>query len=233
MRNGLERARARRHARRHRAGRRVRRRGHRAGLGRSRADESAVQRSGAAERLARSGPPRGACGGDGAARAIGSTPPARLLHSAGTLTLIWRADGLAEVLAALDGRFGGIAVLPVHGRAGAPAIRVLVRARKGSRAPLALLPGLDVERRRGTADRGGGGGAARARRRCRWLAIKQPPQRRRAAGRSSDAIRIDVIRRHRNRHFHVASPIRCVRDNAPRNPSFPATCLRCVNKRMT
>lgn len=66
----------------------------------------------------------------------------RLLHSAGTLTLIWRADGLADVLAALGSRFGDVAVLPVHGRAGQPAIRVLVRARKGSRAPLALLPGL-------------------------------------------------------------------------------------------
>jgi tRNA1(Val) A37 N6-methylase TrmN6 len=65
-----------------------------------------------------------------------------LLHSAGTLTLIWRADGLADVLAALEGRFGEIVVLPVHGRAGHPAIRVLVRASKGSRAPLALLPGL-------------------------------------------------------------------------------------------
>jgi tRNA1(Val) A37 N6-methylase TrmN6 len=66
----------------------------------------------------------------------------RVLHSAGTLTLIWRADGLAEVLSALDGRFGGIAVLPVYGRAGQPAIRVLVRAQKGSRAPFALLSGL-------------------------------------------------------------------------------------------
>jgi tRNA1(Val) A37 N6-methylase TrmN6 len=66
----------------------------------------------------------------------------RLLHSAGRLTLIWRAEGLAEVLTALEGRYGEIAVLPVHGRAGQPAIRVLVRARKGSRAPLALLPGL-------------------------------------------------------------------------------------------
>ena len=58
------------------------------------------------------------------------------------MALIWRADGLAEVLAALDGRFGDVAVLPIHGRAGAPAIRVVVRARKGSHAPLALLPGL-------------------------------------------------------------------------------------------
>jgi tRNA1(Val) A37 N6-methylase TrmN6 len=65
-----------------------------------------------------------------------------LLHSAGMLTLIWRADGLAEVLAVLERRFGGIVVLPVHGRAGQAAIRVLVRASKGSRAPFALLPGL-------------------------------------------------------------------------------------------
>lgn len=67
---------------------------------------------------------------------------ARLLAPSGTLTLIWRADGLADVLAALARGFGGIAVLPVHPRTGAPAIRVLVRATKGSRAPLSLLPGL-------------------------------------------------------------------------------------------
>ena len=73
----------------------------------------------------------------------------RILHSAGSLTLIWRADGLAEVLAALEGRFGGIAILPVHGRAGAPAIRVLVNARKGSRAPLVLLSGLLLNNKSG------------------------------------------------------------------------------------
>ena len=60
------------------------------------------------------------------------------------MTLIWRADGLDEVLAGLGAHFGGIAVLPVHGRADAPAIRVVVQARKGSRAPLALLPGLNL-----------------------------------------------------------------------------------------
>jgi tRNA1(Val) A37 N6-methylase TrmN6 len=73
----------------------------------------------------------------------------RLLHSAGTLTLIWRADGLAEVLTALAPRFGGVAVLPVHGRAGQPAIRVIVSGRKGSRAPLSLLPGLVLNDREG------------------------------------------------------------------------------------
>ena len=68
----------------------------------------------------------------------------RLLHSAGTLTVIWRADRLAEVLAALGPEFGGIAILPIHGRAGEPAIRIVLRAAKGSRAPLTLLPGLNL-----------------------------------------------------------------------------------------
>ena len=66
----------------------------------------------------------------------------RILKSGGTLTLIWRADGLAEVLAALDRGFGSLAILPVHGDARAPAIRVLVRAIKGGRAPTQILPAL-------------------------------------------------------------------------------------------
>jgi tRNA1(Val) A37 N6-methylase TrmN6 len=69
---------------------------------------------------------------------------ARLLHADGVVTLIWRADGLADVLAALGKDFGAIAVLPVHPKAGAAAIRVLVRATKGNRAPLALLPGFPL-----------------------------------------------------------------------------------------
>jgi len=55
---------------------------------------------------------------------------ARLLKARGVLTLIWRADALGEVLEALGMSFGNLAVLPVLPRAGAPAIRVLVRAVK-------------------------------------------------------------------------------------------------------
>jgi len=67
---------------------------------------------------------------------------ARLLAPGGTLTLILRADCLADVLTALARAFGGITILPVHPRIGAPAIRILVRVTKDSRAPLSLLPGL-------------------------------------------------------------------------------------------
>jgi tRNA1(Val) A37 N6-methylase TrmN6 len=66
----------------------------------------------------------------------------RILKSQGVLTLIWRADGLAEVLGALDRGFGSLAILPVHGDAAAPAIRVLVRATKGGKAPIRILGGL-------------------------------------------------------------------------------------------
>jgi tRNA1(Val) A37 N6-methylase TrmN6 len=67
---------------------------------------------------------------------------ARLIRPAGDVTLIWRADGLGEVLAALSPGFGVIAVLPIHGKPGTSAIRVIVRAVKDRNGPLALLPGL-------------------------------------------------------------------------------------------
>jgi tRNA1(Val) A37 N6-methylase TrmN6 len=66
---------------------------------------------------------------------------ARLLRPAGTVTLIWRADGLDKVLAALAAGFGAVSVLPVHAKPGVPAIRLLIRAVRASRAPLSLLPG--------------------------------------------------------------------------------------------
>jgi tRNA1(Val) A37 N6-methylase TrmN6 len=62
----------------------------------------------------------------------------RILKPKGVLTLIWRADGLAEVLSALDRGFGSIELLPVHANLTAPAIRILVRAVKGGRAPMQL-----------------------------------------------------------------------------------------------
>jgi tRNA1(Val) A37 N6-methylase TrmN6 len=70
------------------------------------------------------------------------TTAAWMLRPRGTLTLIWRADRLLDVLSALAKAFGGTAVLPVHGKPGRSAIRILLRAVKGSRAPLELVPGL-------------------------------------------------------------------------------------------
>jgi tRNA1(Val) A37 N6-methylase TrmN6 len=62
----------------------------------------------------------------------------RILKSGGVLTLIWRADGLGDVLAALGRGFGSIAILPIHGEASRPAIRILIRAIKGGKAPIRI-----------------------------------------------------------------------------------------------
>jgi tRNA1(Val) A37 N6-methylase TrmN6 len=64
---------------------------------------------------------------------------ARRLLPGGTLTLIQAADRLPEVLAALPASLGSVAVLPLAGRGGRPAGRVLVRARKGGRGAFRLL----------------------------------------------------------------------------------------------
>jgi tRNA1(Val) A37 N6-methylase TrmN6 len=74
---------------------------------------------------------------------------ARLLRPRGTLSLIWRADGLRDVMEALASGFGAVTVLPVHPKPGEPAIRILVCATKGSRAPFVLLPGLSLADRSG------------------------------------------------------------------------------------
>jgi len=66
----------------------------------------------------------------------------RILKPAGTVSLIWRAEEVGPMLAILEAGFGAAMVLPVHPRPDAAAIRILVRATKGSRAPVALLPGI-------------------------------------------------------------------------------------------
>ncbi len=64
------------------------------------------------------------------------------LRQGGDALFVHRADRLADVLAAFGPRFGAILVLPIHPRQGALARRIVVFGRKGSRAPMQLLPGL-------------------------------------------------------------------------------------------
>lgn len=58
------------------------------------------------------------------------------------IAIIARPASLPELLNLLDGRAGGVEIVPIHPRASEPAIRVLLRGWKGSRAPLQLLPPL-------------------------------------------------------------------------------------------
>jgi tRNA1(Val) A37 N6-methylase TrmN6 len=66
----------------------------------------------------------------------------RLLKSGGVLTLIWRAAGIAEALSAFDRGFGSLELLPVHSDPTKPAIRILIGAVKGGRAPTKIFPAL-------------------------------------------------------------------------------------------
>jgi tRNA1(Val) A37 N6-methylase TrmN6 len=67
---------------------------------------------------------------------------AAIAKPGGALTLIARPVSLQPILAALDGRFGGARIIPVHPRAEENAIRIVVSARKGSRGGLSLCPPL-------------------------------------------------------------------------------------------
>lgn len=68
----------------------------------------------------------------------------RLLRPGGLLLVIHRAEALPELLASMARRFGDIRVAPVAPRAGAPAVRVLVRAARGRRSPFVLEPALTL-----------------------------------------------------------------------------------------
>lgn len=73
------------------------------------------------------------------------------LAPGGSVAVIFPADGLDRLLAALAGRFGAVAIRPVHPRAGAPAIRVVVRAGLGSRGPMRLCDRLVLHAGTGSA----------------------------------------------------------------------------------
>jgi tRNA1(Val) A37 N6-methylase TrmN6 len=66
----------------------------------------------------------------------------RITKAGGYLYVIHRAEKLRDILTALDGRAGDIAVLPLHPRADEPAKRIIVRATKGARGPTRYLPSL-------------------------------------------------------------------------------------------
>jgi tRNA1(Val) A37 N6-methylase TrmN6 len=66
------------------------------------------------------------------------------LKPKGWLTVIHRAERAPELLRLLDGPTGAIALKPLAARAGRDAGRVIIRARKGAKAPFRLLPPLVV-----------------------------------------------------------------------------------------
>ena len=60
----------------------------------------------------------------------------------GRVTLIYPAEHLGALLRQLEGRFGEVNIFPLFPKAHAPATRIVLQGRKGSRAAPKLLPGL-------------------------------------------------------------------------------------------
>jgi len=73
----------------------------------------------------------------------------KAVREGGTITLIHRADRLADILALLAPKAGSAQVRPVLPFADQPAKRVIVRAVKTGKAPLRLLPALVLHARDG------------------------------------------------------------------------------------
>lgn len=73
----------------------------------------------------------------------------KAVREGGAITLIHRAERLGDLLALLASKAGSFQVRPVHPHADQPAKRVLVRAIRAGKAPLALLPPLVLHPRDG------------------------------------------------------------------------------------
>jgi tRNA1(Val) A37 N6-methylase TrmN6 len=74
----------------------------------------------------------------------------KAVREGGSITIIHRADRLADMLAGLGAKAGSTLVRPIHPFADEPAKRVLVRAIKTGKAPLVLLPPLVLHERGGS-----------------------------------------------------------------------------------
>jgi len=73
----------------------------------------------------------------------------KAVREGGAITLIHRADRLADIMALLGEGAGSFRIRPVQPFADEPAKRVLVRAIKTGKAPLTLLPALVLHDRSG------------------------------------------------------------------------------------
>lgn len=71
---------------------------------------------------------------------------AAITRPGGRFSLIARPSMLGTILSALEGRFGGISIRPVHPDCDGTAIRILVSGVKGSRARPGILPPVVLHR---------------------------------------------------------------------------------------
>lgn len=65
-----------------------------------------------------------------------------VVRNKGTVSVIYRADRLDEVIALLHRRVGELKIMPLWPRYGSPAKRVIIQGRKGVQGAASILPGL-------------------------------------------------------------------------------------------
>ena len=73
-----------------------------------------------------------------------------ILKPRGMLVMIYRSQSIGQIIAATQGRFGGLTIMPIYSRANEPAKRLLIRATKGSKAPIIFAPALIVHNNDGS-----------------------------------------------------------------------------------
>ena len=69
---------------------------------------------------------------------------AAIVRTGGGLAIIARPVSLSDILAAIKGRFGAAELIAIHPRPGKSAIRIVLRAWRGRRGALSILPSLDL-----------------------------------------------------------------------------------------
>jgi tRNA1(Val) A37 N6-methylase TrmN6 len=74
----------------------------------------------------------------------------KLLVPKGLISLILRAESLEIATHALAKSCGGITLSPLWPKAGQPAVRIILSARKGVKSPLRLMPGIILHQADGT-----------------------------------------------------------------------------------
>ena len=89
--------------------------------------------------------------GDASALADWVVASLALLAPGGRFVMIQRPEALPALLPAFARRLGALTLRPIHPRADAPAIRLLLSGIKGSKAPLSFLPGLTLHEADGAA----------------------------------------------------------------------------------
>ena len=73
-----------------------------------------------------------------------------ILKPRGMLVMIYRSQSIGQIIAATQGRFGELTIMPIYPRANEQAKLLLVRAKKGSKAPIAFAPPIIVHNRDGS-----------------------------------------------------------------------------------